>query len=228
MKEHFNFEIVLVIILFLFVVSAVLLFLLFRTRKELNRVKESNNRKKQRLNNHTQSVDLSKYNELLLKYKDLESKMRQLTLTNNEDRNEASNYLGFETTVPMDPGNTKQRNTTEWVIENTKNVFNPLEYYFDEFNNGIYQKNAKEDSRRCVYKITTSEEGLTDKLELVLSEKVMNNYIINKNIYLPTHLCSISYLPGGNQSRIQNVIPGKVHFEDGEWIIDKKILLEII
>jgi hypothetical protein len=227
------------VLLFLLSSSTVILFvLLHKANKKVEQLYS-------KLKDASKSSDLiSKrdYNELLKLYKNLEeehSKLKilfksqslkkddNLTKPNfNKEESENKKELDDKNEVNKEDENKSESDEVKSAVNPSKQ-FSPEYFFFDEFNSGIFKEKAKSEAHKCVYKISTTADS-NDIIELLVDKISMTNYIINKSIYLPEYICSIKYISGGIQTKIQNINPGKVRLENGEWRIQEKIKLEIL
>jgi hypothetical protein len=236
-----------IVLVFLLFISSVILFvLLLKANKKVGWL----NSKLKDTNKSTEVISKRDYMALLNTYKELEKEHGNLKIkykvqietqkkfdtrinpfinkTESENKKELNNKeeVSNEEEVSKEVENKIESNGVK-SVDNQSKQFLPEYFFFDEFNSGIFKDKAKSESHKCVYKISTTASS-NDIIELLVDKITMPNYIINKNIYLPEYICSIKYISGGTQTKIQNIIPGKVRLENGEWKIQDKIELEII
>ncbi|KJF44273.1 hypothetical protein [Draconibacterium sediminis] len=227
-----NFYVLVAVIFVLFVIIIILLYKLRLKNMQLTHKKEDLYWQK----NNSNTVSKRDYDHLERMFKDLESdyiKLKNINTGSSTPQNVDPSEKIFET-LPGDGQKKVDEQAakpnspeSEMIGEKEKqSKQDPKEYFFDDFNNGMFLSKAKSEPKKCVYKITSTNDSF-DILELIVDKNRMANYITNKKIYLPEYLCNIKYVPGGNQSKIQNMIPGKVHLENDKWIIQDKIKLEI-
>ncbi|MFT6843073.1 MAG: chromosome segregation ATPase [Psychroserpens sp.] len=103
------------------------------------------------------------------------------------------------------------------------------ELLFTEYESNYF---AKEKGRKkgefnneVVYRIIleTESEGT---FELVNKEN--DDYILNKDLYLLSGLCSLNYGNNSSRKKIGAILPGKVHLESDKWMVDEKVQIEIL
>jgi hypothetical protein len=103
------------------------------------------------------------------------------------------------------------------------------EWLFTEYENDFFvkEKGRKkgEFNNEVVYRIIleTESEGT---FELVNIEN--DDYILNKDLYLLSGLCSLNYSNNSTRKKIGSIVPGKVHLDSDKWIVDEKVQIEIL